>query len=122
MSSHQAQLKVPSTLGSVSLFAGFKSEDADLIQQVIRPASHAKLFDITELVPSNVARVRVQDRLLLPRTREKLSRKLQDPSCIIFVCANEMAATAAGANLDLIAGTDVRSLLGERYIEEVFRG
>jgi sulfite reductase alpha subunit-like flavoprotein len=122
ISSHLAQLNVPSTLGSVSLFVGFKAEDADLIQQVIRPASHAALLDITELVPSNAAKVRVQDRLLLPHIREKLSRKLHDPSCIVFVCANELAATATGTNLDLIAGTDVRNMLGERYIEEVFRG
>ena len=89
---------------------------------MIRPASHAALFDITELVPSNDEKIRVQDHLLLPRIKEKLSRKLQDPSCTVFICANEMAATAASANLSLIAGTDIKSLLGERYIEEVFRG
>jgi hypothetical protein len=58
----------------------------------------------------------------MPDIKEKLSRKLQDPSCIVFICANEMAATAAGANLNSIADTDVKNLLGERYIEEVFRG
>jgi hypothetical protein len=122
ISSHLTQLNVPSTRRSVSLFVGFKIEDSDLIQQVIRPASHAALLDITELVPSNDEKIRVQDHLLLPHIKEKLSRKLQDPSCIVFICANEMAATAAGGNLNLIAGTDIKSLLGERYIEEVFRG
>jgi sulfite reductase alpha subunit-like flavoprotein len=122
MSSHLAHLNVPSTRGSVSLFVGFKNEDSDLIQQVIRPASQAALLDVMELVPSNAEKIRVQDHLLIPHIKEKLSRKLQDPSCIVFICANEMAATAAGANLNSIAGTDIKNLLGERYIEEVFRG
>ena len=119
---HHAHLGVASTRESVSLFVGFKKEDSDLIQQVIRPASHAGIFDIVELCPSNTEKVRVQDHLLFPHVKSKLSQRLKDPACIVFICANELAAEAAEANLSLIAGTSVKDLLGERYIEEVFRG
>jgi sulfite reductase alpha subunit-like flavoprotein len=118
---HHSHLGVASTRGSVSLFAGFKKEDSDLIQQVIRPASHAKIFDIVELCPSNPEGNRIQDHLVLPHVTEKLVAKLRDPSCIVFICANEHAADGAVANLTKVLGADVKELLGDRYIEEIFR-
>jgi sulfite reductase alpha subunit-like flavoprotein len=118
---HHAHLGVTSTMKSVFLFAGFKSEDADLVHHIIRPASHAGIMGLVELCPSNNEGVRIQDHLLLPHVKAKLANELRDPSCIVFVCANEMAADASAANLSLIAGTDVKELLGERFIEEVFR-
>jgi sulfite reductase alpha subunit-like flavoprotein len=119
---HHAHLGVASTRGSVSLFAGFKKEDSDLIQQVIRPASHAGIFDVVQLCPSNTERTRIQDHLILADVKEKLVEKLRDPSCIVFVCANEWAAEGAVINLSLAAGANVKDMLGDRYIEEIFRG
>ncbi|KAF2670075.1 hypothetical protein BT63DRAFT_424035 [Microthyrium microscopicum] len=119
---HHAHLGVGSTRGSVSLFAGFKTEDSDLIQTIIRPASHTGILDIVELCPSNSEMVRIQDHILLQSVKDKLAEKLRDPSCIVFVCANEWAAEGAVVNLSLIAGGNVKDLLAERYIEEIFRG
>ncbi|KAL8942508.1 MAG: hypothetical protein Q9216_001609 [Gyalolechia sp. 2 TL-2023] len=119
---HHAHLGVASTRGSVSLFAGFKKEDGDLIQQIIHPASQAGIFDVVELCPSNERKVRVQDHLMWPHVREQLGRKLKDPSCIVFVCANDSAADGSVANLNEILGGDIKELLGERYVEEIFRG
>jgi sulfite reductase alpha subunit-like flavoprotein len=119
---HHAHLGVASTRESVSLFAGFKKEDTELIQQIIRPASHAGILDVVELCPSNEEKVRIHDHILLENVKDKLVRKLRDRSCIVFVCANEWAAEGAVVNLSLIAGANVKELLGERYIEEIFRG
>ena len=118
---HHTHLGVASTRESVSLFAGFKKEDTDLMQQIIRPASHAGILDILELCPSNEQKVRIQDHLMLPLVLERLKRKLTDPACIVFVCANDAAADESVAKLNQIAGTDVKELLGERYVEEIFR-
>jgi sulfite reductase alpha subunit-like flavoprotein len=118
---HHAHLGVTSTRKSVSLLVGFKSEDADLIQQVIRPASHAGILNVVELCQSNEKKVRIQDHILLPHVKEKLAAELRDPACIVFVCANESAAEASVVNLSIIMGVDVKDALGERYIEEIFR-
>jgi sulfite reductase alpha subunit-like flavoprotein len=118
---HFAHLGVASTRESVSLFVGFKKEDTDLIQHIIRPASHAGVLDVVELCASNEEKVRIQDHILLPHVKEKLATKLRDPACIVFICGNEWAAEKAVINLSVIAGTDVKEMLGERYIEEVFR-
>jgi sulfite reductase alpha subunit-like flavoprotein len=119
---HHAHLGVASTRGSVDLFLGFKSKDTAFIQQVIRPASDAGLLDIVEMVPTNAQQIRVQDHILLPDVKARLIEKLKDPACIVFVCANELAAEGAVVNLSILAGANVKDLLGERYIEEVFRG
>ena len=118
---HHARLGVSSTLESVSLFAGFKKEDADLIHQIIRPASQLGIFDTVELCPSNPQKVRIQDHLLLPLIRAQLEHKLRDRSCIVFVCANDSAVDGTVANLNEIVGGDVKELLGDRYVEEIFR-
>ncbi|KAF1990629.1 hypothetical protein K402DRAFT_410120 [Aulographum hederae CBS 113979] len=118
---HHAHLGVASTRQSVSLFAGFKKEDADFVAHAIRPASHAGILDVVELCPSNEERTRVQEHLLLPHVKEGLLKKLKDPSCIVFVCANEKAAEASVINLSLVLGGNVKDVLGERYVEEVFR-
>ena len=118
---HHTHVGVSSTLESVSLFAGFKKVDGDLIQQIIRPASQSGILDIVELCPSNPQKVRVQDHMMLPLVRAQLERKLKDRSCIVFVCANESAVDGTMANLNEIVGGDVKELLGDRYIEEIFR-
>lgn len=118
---HHAHLGVASTRKSVNLFAGFKKEDADLIQQIIGPALHVGVLDIVELCPSNPQKIRIQDHLIMPHVRGQLERKLRDPSCIVFVCANDSAADGSVANLNKIAGGDVKELLGDRYVEEIFR-
>ncbi|KIV99280.1 uncharacterized protein PV09_09048 [Verruconis gallopava] len=117
----RARLDARSARGSISLFAGFKDVDSELIEHLVQPAARAGLLDIVELTPSNPEKKRVQDRMLLPETRSRLAEKLKDPSCVVFVCANEVAAEGVFANLSLIAGEDVKRLLGDRYVEEVFR-
>jgi hypothetical protein len=104
------------------LFAGYKPEDADLMNQIIRPATHAGLFDLLQLVPSNPDKIRVQDHILFPDVKTRLAKLLRDPSCIVFVCANDSAADAVVDNLSEIIGSNVKDALGQRYIEEVFRG
>ncbi|ERF69862.1 hypothetical protein EPUS_05404 [Endocarpon pusillum Z07020] len=116
---HHAHLGVSNTSGSIHLFAGFKTKDSILIDHLIRPAAKAGIFGTLELVQSNPDKIRVQDRLTA--NREKLAELFNDPGCIVFVCANEDAANAAEKKLDEIVGSSVREMLGERYIEEVFR-
>ena len=58
---HHAHLGVRSTLSSVSLFAGFKACDAELIHSITRPATQAGITDVVELCPGNERKVRVQD-------------------------------------------------------------
>lgn len=80
------------------------------------------ILDIVELCPSNGQKVHIQDHLVLPYALEQLKRKLTDPSCIVYVCANDSAADGAVGNLSEIAGCNVKEFLGDRYIEEIFRG
>ena len=77
-----ARFCVSSTLGSLSLFAGFKKEDSDLVDRIIEPAAHAGILDVVELCPSNAKKTRVQDHILMEHVKEKPIQKLKDPSCI----------------------------------------
>lgn len=79
---HQANSGVSTTFGSVSLFAGFKKEDSDLVIQIIDPASHDGILDLVELCPSNPEKTRIQDHILMEHVKEKLVEKLRDPACI----------------------------------------
>ena len=79
---HHANSGVSSTLGSVSLFAGFKKDDSNLVEQIIDPASHAGILDIVELCPSNSEKTRIQDQIFKEHVKEKLIEKLRDPACI----------------------------------------
>ncbi|KAK5078670.1 hypothetical protein LTR64_002914 [Lithohypha guttulata] len=116
---HHAHLGVSNTSGSVHLFAGFKPEDEVLFDHILKPAIKAEMFGTLQLVRSNAQKIRVQDCLFTER--EKLGKILQDPDCIVFVCANNNAADAAEKILSDVVGSNVKEKLGERYIEEVFR-
>ena len=60
------------------------------------------------------------DRMLAYETRRVLSRKLRNPSCIVFICGNENAAQDAKATLTEIAGDSIEGIMGDRLLEEVF--
>lgn len=106
---------------NVSLFAGFKQQDHSMIESIIKPARDAGLFDCLELCPSNSEKRRIQDHILRQDVVPKIVRKLQHPTCLVYICANALAAAAAVENLSQVAGTDIRKLLGNRLVEEVFR-
>lgn len=108
--------------GAISFFAGFNEQDLAMIEDIIHPGEELSLFDCLELCPSNPQKRRIQDHLLQSTVIEILSVKLQDPVCVVYICANGLAAEAARKNLSSIAGTEIRRLLGDRMIEEVFRG
>lgn len=93
-----------------------------MIEEIVKPARDSNLFDCLELCPSNPGKHRIQDHLTQPSMRAKLANKLQKPACVVYICANPSTAEAAVENLSSIAGADIRRMLGDRLIEEVFRG
>jgi len=54
--------------------------------------------------------------------RANSEAKLRGPACIVFVCANDGETEGAVVNLSVVAGGNVKEILGERYVEEIFRG
>ena len=105
---------------NISVFVGARSEDAAFVEDIVKEPLSAGLIDICEVVESNAKKERAQDRMLLEKNREILARKLRAPSCVVFLCGNEAAASGAKEILSEILGDDIEEVLGERFIEEVF--
>ena len=103
----------------ISLFVGFRRDDASLIREGIGDAIASNLFDMLFLMPSNDNKVRAQDRILEPGIRESLDTKIRN-GAYVFVCANPAAADDVGINLSAILGCNARTALGDRYIQDSF--
>ena len=110
---------LPYSESPISLFVGFKPGDAKMVEEAILPGKRFGLLDICDLTPSG--KVRVQSRLLARGLAKQMALKLQDPQCLVFVCANEAATEATERNLSHIMGTDAKKALGPRYMEELFK-
>ena len=106
--------------GRISLFVGMRPGDVDLIAEILEETRSVGLIDVCEVVESNAKKERPQDRMLAYETRRVLSRKLRNPSCIVFICGNEKAAQGVKATLTEIAGNEIEETMRDRLIEEVF--
>ncbi|KAL9617496.1 MAG: hypothetical protein Q9160_007707 [Pyrenula sp. 1 TL-2023] len=105
--------------GQISLFLGFRSEDACVIHEGVHEAARLRLLDMLFLTPSNASKVRAQDKVFQPGIREHVDTKIKRGAWV-FVCANPAAADDIAVNLSAILGCDVRRALGEKYVEDRF--
>lgn len=104
----------------VSLFVGFRQEDAQMISDALQDAIASNIVDILSLTPSNSFKWRAQDNVFNTKFRDRVFSKIKYESCYVFVCASPQAAKGFSSNLSALLGVNVKEALGERYIEEVF--
>lgn len=109
----------PFEIQQISLFMGFHGEDMKLIHDGIHEAIELGLLDMLFLMPSNKANVRVQDKVFRPGVREHVEAKIKD-GAHVFVCANPAAADDVAINLSAILGCNLRTAIGDKYIEDRF--
>lgn len=105
--------------GQISLFLGYRSEDAGLIHEGVQEAARSRLLDMLFLTPSNASKVRTQDKIFQPGISEHIEAKIKRGAWV-FVCTNPTAADDVAMNLSAILGCDVRAALGEKYVEDRF--
>ncbi|KAJ4301930.1 hypothetical protein N0V90_004026 [Kalmusia sp. IMI 367209] len=110
------------SLGSspISLFVGFRADDARVISNALQGAIASSLVDTLSLTPSNPSKWRAQDDVFDAKFRDLLISKIKE-SCYVFVCVPPRAAKSFASNLSALLGTDVKKALGDMYIEEVFQ-
>ncbi len=104
----------------ISLFIGHKAADVDIVDEALGDARQFADVDIVATVASNPEGVRIQDKLLEHGIVGKVVEKLRHPDCRVFVYANPVAAEATALNLSSLLGADVKTVLGYRYVEEVY--
>ena len=102
----------------ISLFAGFRLLDGDLIRSTTSLAEKHRVLDISCLVPSNKEKKRVQD--FLWHRRDEIRTKLVDGEGYVYVCGSAIMTEGVLAKLSEIVGGDPKQRLGDRYVEEVF--
>ncbi|KAI9686081.1 MAG: hypothetical protein M1822_004064 [Bathelium mastoideum] len=103
----------------ISLFVGFNAADTQLIRDGVSDAITMGLLDMLILMPSNARKARVQDKVFQPGIREHMEGKIRN-GAHVFVCANPAAADDIAANLSAVLGCDVRTTLGEKYVQASF--
>ena len=102
----------------ISLFLGLKACDTDLVEDVIKEAESYGILDLVEIVLSNPAKRRVYEKL---RDHSKHIRgKVVKKKGLVFVCANRAAAEGTKSTFEMVIGSSVKKMLGERYLEDVF--
>ncbi|EKG20706.1 Flavodoxin/nitric oxide synthase [Macrophomina phaseolina MS6] len=109
-----------SRYGPISLFIGFKGYDTNVAAGTLDRASELGLVDMLFLTPSNVSKVRSQDKMFADGVRHRIAFKIKEENARVFVCASPEAAKDFARNLSAVLGRDIKDALGERYIEEVF--
>ncbi|PYH90281.1 nitric-oxide synthase [Aspergillus ellipticus CBS 707.79] len=102
----------------ISLFAGFRPVDADLIRATTSLAEKHGVLDISCLVPSNAEKRRVQD--FLYDSRDTIREKLVKQGGYVYVCGSAIMTEGVRSKLAEIVGEDLKESLGDRYVEEVF--
>ncbi|EHA24963.1 nitric-oxide synthase [Aspergillus niger ATCC 1015] len=101
-----------------SLFAGFRLVDESIIHAVVDLAESYSLLDLACLVPSNPEKKRVQGYLL--DKRDTIRAKLVEQEGYVYVCGSAAMTEGVRANLSEILAGEVKQIMGERYVEEVF--
>ncbi|PYH31484.1 nitric-oxide synthase [Aspergillus neoniger CBS 115656] len=113
------QLLIPfSGEGLQHLFAGFRPADENLFHAVVHLAQRHRVLDLACLVPSNREKKRVQC-FLLDKCNE-IRTKLVEQEGYVYVCGSAAMAEGVQANLSEILVGNVKQIMGERYVEEVF--
>ncbi|KAI2827433.1 hypothetical protein CBS147343_9197 [Aspergillus niger] len=102
----------------ISLFAGFRLVDESIIHAVVDLAESYSLLDLACLVPSNPEKKRVQGYLL--DKRDTIRAKLVEQEGYVYVCGSAAMTEGVRANLSEILAGEVKQIMGERYVEEVF--
>ena len=113
-------LPPPVQRSNISLFLGFRPNDVDLATDVLDQAAGLDLIDMLFIIPSNEAKVRAHDKIQTSGVSQQLTEKLLDQSGVVFVCTSQAAAHATASAFDSLVGGNVREVLGDRYLEEVF--
>jgi sulfite reductase alpha subunit-like flavoprotein len=108
----------PSQGTGISLFLGLKESDVALTTDVLEEAKSLGIIDTLNIVLSNPEKRRVYDEL--PQYDKEIRSKLMKKQGFVFVCAGAAAAQGTKAVFEIILGGDVKNILGERYVEEVF--
>ena len=116
-------LKTSQLLSKVSVFAGFRPMDSDIIEECFREAAELGVIDLMRFVMSNKEKKRAQDELFRENCRDVIRSKIIDEGAHIFVCASKEAADDFARNLEAIVGVpSIRDALGEKWVEEVYIG
>ncbi|GLB07177.1 hypothetical protein AtubIFM57258_002500 [Aspergillus tubingensis] len=102
----------------ISLFAGFRPVDENLFHAVVHLAQRHRVLDLACLVPSNREKKRVQCFLL--DKRSEIRTKLVEQEGYVYVCGSAAMAEGVRANLSEVLVGNVKQIMGERYVEEVF--
>ncbi|PWY88332.1 putative nitric oxide synthase [Aspergillus heteromorphus CBS 117.55] len=102
----------------ISLFAGFRRVDEDIIRSTASLAEEHGVVDLSCLVPSNREKKRVQD--FLWDRRDEVRAKLVDQGGYVYVCGSAVMVEGVRGKLGEMLGADVALSLGDRYVEEVF--
>lgn len=111
----------PKSDSGISVFAGFKAVDDEVVNGCIRDAEKLGIIDIVCLLPSNPEKKRVQDRIFEAKYRDVIRSKIIEGGASVFVCASKEAVDDFARNLEAVVGIpSIREALGERWIEEVF--
>ncbi|KAL0935841.1 nitric oxide synthase [Colletotrichum truncatum] len=105
---------------SISLFAGFKASDEELVREAVREADDEGMFDILRLTGSNKEKRRAQDAMLDPGVREQLKKNVED-GALVFACARPKAVDDFLDNLSDVLGRDAREALGDRFVADVYQ-
>ncbi|TDZ20733.1 Nitric oxide synthase, inducible [Colletotrichum orbiculare MAFF 240422] len=117
----QNRLQRPDNGGpGISLFAGFKASDAELVREAVQDADDKGIFDVLKLTGSNKEKRRAQDAMLEPAIRDKLKKSVED-GALVFACARPKAVDDFLANLSKVLGQDAREALGDRFAADVYQ-
>ncbi|MCJ1359909.1 MAG: hypothetical protein MMC33_009912 [Icmadophila ericetorum] len=104
----------------ISIFLGLRPADFHLVTDVLAEAVALDLVDILSIVPSNPKQLRVYEKLLVNGVRQELKRKLCAQGGRVLVCTMPMTAKETALRFNAVVGGDIKEMLGERYVEEVF--
>ncbi|KAH8898596.1 nitric oxide synthase [Thozetella sp. PMI_491] len=115
----------------ISVFIGFKTEDAGLIEETLAESQAVGLLDVVRLTPSNPAKQRAQDRVFDNNTDERevnahnvgqrLSEAIRTGGAFVFACASPAAEAGFAENLSALLGRNVRDAMGDRYLSETYQ-
>ncbi|KAK1996117.1 nitric oxide synthase [Colletotrichum falcatum] len=105
---------------TISLFAGFKAYDEEIVREAVQEADEAGIFDVLRLVGSNKEKRRAHDAMLDEGVREKLAKNIEK-GALVFACARPRAVDDFLRNLSEVLGRDAREVLGDRFIADVYQ-
>ncbi len=109
---------LPPLRRGVSLFLGLNECDLDLALDVLNEAMALDLLDVLDIVVSNPEKRRVYDGI--PRYAKKVKEKVLGRPGMVFVCSSRAAAEGTRCRMGSVLCGDVKALLQERYVEEIF--